>query len=867
MIPHRKNPKTTKQSKQEPDPGTQENWNDQTPRMLPEALRVPGDTADSIADLNLKKAGEAVLFLDQVKTDMKTTGKAVCGIGLDATCNDDTGPLTIGRFELIRPIGEGGFAKVFLAHDPFLNREVALKVPKPAALMSEESRIRFEREAQTSALLAHPNIASVFEAGSVGPLTYIATEYCPGQNLSQWFNDCEKTIDQQTAAKLVATLAESAHHAHQRGIIHRDLKPANVLIARESDEDGSVSCADDLASRLRITDFGLARQLESGANSLTTEGAVVGTPAYMSPEQARGDSDVSATGDIFSLGVILHELLTGETPFLKSTHLDTLRAVEGQQVSKLRRPREKVARDLEAICLKCLQKNKSDRYPSAFALSDDLRSWIAGRPVAARLPSPLERSIKWCKRNPLLATAFASVLIALGFALFQWNSSIHNLARANEETDRANQEAERANLEAERANDEAIRANRNIELAQETVAQMASHIAGSSRIPVDFRAKILSRAINLQEQLLADDPNNSKVILETANVYKLEAMAHRETLDYAKGLISMERACSIMEMFDREKWTREQKTDWLSIQYMRAQMLIGLDRTDEAKEIHAKLRAFTNEPLRTAFVICKQAEMLFEEGRFREAWLENRNAMLVLEASFGFNEKSTKTSSKERLHSHGNRFDFLVVGQRVDMLHVICRCELAMEQFEDAETTAVHAIELMQQLKSAIPMHESCVNMESGLYRLRAHACRKLGSEIKSTEYLRKALTIVQSLKSSFKTRRLKVKGIVYRAELVEQLISTGNWGDAFVELDLADAALDELGAPVSKPENKSQESEKNDMRVGVVELLEAVQKLKTELPKREKRLRELSLKFYSYLKEHYPKHEQVGLLQHVVDE
>jgi len=857
---HRKNSRATENTEQKPDSDTQENCNDVTPGMLPEAFGVSDDVTDNIEDLNLKKAGEAILFLDQVKADMRMTGKSGAAIDLDTTCDDDAGPLMIGRFELIQPIGEGGFAKVFLAHDPFLNREVALKVPKPAALMSEEARVRFEREAQTAALLAHPNIASIFEAGSVGPLTYIATEYCPGQNLSEWFSEREKTTDQRTAAKLVATLAESAHHAHLRGIIHRDLKPANVLIAGMSEEDGSPGGAEDLASRLRITDFGLARQLESETNTLTTEGAVVGTPAYMSPEQARGDSDVSAAGDIFSLGVILHELLTGETPFLKPTHLETLRAVEEQQVSRIRRPGEKVARDLEAICLKCLQKDKRDRYSSAFSLSEDLRSWIAGRPVTARLPGPVERSIKWCKRNPLLAAAFTSVLIALGFALFQWNSSIHNLARANEETNRANQEAERANGEADRA-------NRNIELAQDTVSQMASHIAGSSSIPVDFRAEILSRAINLQEQLLADDSTNSKIIFETAKVYKLEAMAHREALDYAKGLISIERARSILKMSNREKWKEEQQTDWLSIEYMQAQMLIGLGRTDEAKEVHARLRAFTNEPLRSAFVICRQANILLGESRFREAWLENKNALLVLESAFDENAKSTQHSPKKGPHSRGASFNFLVLGQKVDILHGICNCELAMEQFEDAEATSAQAIELIQQLQKAIPMHERCVSMECGLYRLRAKACRKLGNDLKSIEYLRKSLAIAQSLKSSFKTRRLKLKDVVYRAEFVEQLVDTGNWQDAFAELDLADAALDEMGAPSSKPENEMQKNEKNDLRVAAVKLIETAQDLKVELPKQETRLRELSLKFYSYLKTHYPKHEQVGLLQHVVNE
>ena len=325
----------------------------------------------------------------------------------------DTDFRRLGRFEIFEPLGQGGFAKVFRAHDPLLHRDVALKIPKPQVLMSEESRLRFEREAKAVAVLSHPAIIPVYETGTIGPISYIASGYCPGQNLAEWFADQGRSINLRTAATIVASLAEAVHHAHQRGIVHRDLKPANVLV-----EDGELPMCD----LVRITDFGLAKQMQSNDATVTAEGAVVGTPAYMSPEQALGSRQIDAATDIYALGVILYELLTGKLPFQGNSHLETLKSIETQTPYTPRKINAAIPKDLEAICLKCLNKSPGDRYPNAFDLADDLNAWLSGRPITARHLTAGEKLIRWTKRNPATAAALAFAIFCLlgGLTLTAW---------------------------------------------------------------------------------------------------------------------------------------------------------------------------------------------------------------------------------------------------------------------------------------------------------------------------------------------------------------------------------------------------------------------------------------------------------------
>jgi len=345
-------------------------------------------------------------------------------------------PKRLGRFEILDVLGQGGFNRVFLALDPTLDRLVALKVPRPSSMTDSASRRRFQREATAAAALGHPAIVPIFEAGSVGPIDFIAFAYCEGKTLSQWFEQQNRDIPAREAARIVSVLAEAVEHAHLKGVIHRDLKPANILLANDAELP-----SDSIAERLRITDFGLAKLQAGTGETLTIEGAIVGTPAYMSPEQARGATNITEATDVYSLGTIFYELLTGQLPFRRESHISTLRAIESESASAPRSLRAAIPKDLDAICLKCLAKEPGQRYASGHALSMDLQRWLEGRPVEARHATAREQLVAWRRRNPALAAVTLLALIAflggLAGTTWQWREARAHLAATQEESSRA----------------------------------------------------------------------------------------------------------------------------------------------------------------------------------------------------------------------------------------------------------------------------------------------------------------------------------------------------------------------------------------------------------------------------------------------
>jgi serine/threonine-protein kinase len=332
--------------------------------------------------------------------------------------------LLLGRFRLVRTLGRGGMGVVYLADDPLLGRQVALKVPRPEAILSPQLRRRFLREAQAAARLSHPHIVPVFDTGEAGAVCFIVSAYCPGGTLAQWLKSQTAPVPIRTAAGLIAVLAEAVHHAHSNGILHRDLKPSNVLlevasgqwpVASKEKEDKPTSSAAGhwpLSTIRKITDFGLAREIGS-SDSPTATGDVIGTPSYMAPEQAEGRLDrLGPPTDIHALGAIFYELLTGRQAFRGRSSLEVVEQVRSHEPTPPRRLRKDVPRDLEAICLKCLEKDPSRRYGSAQELADELGRWLRGEPTRTRPLSWPARLGRKARRYPLATAAAVFALIA-----------------------------------------------------------------------------------------------------------------------------------------------------------------------------------------------------------------------------------------------------------------------------------------------------------------------------------------------------------------------------------------------------------------------------------------------------------------------
>jgi WD40 repeat protein/serine/threonine protein kinase/tetratricopeptide (TPR) repeat protein len=336
-------------------------------------------------------------------------------------------------YEVLRELGRGGMGVVYQARHRTLGRVVALKMLLGGAFAGPQERERFKTEAEAAARLQHPNIVQIFEVGEEKGCPYLALEYVDGGSLDQKLQGTP--LPARQAAGLVETLARAVHEAHRRGIVHRDLKPANILLQRKSEiakpqfEKDGIGVVSHLAFGIpdfspKVTDFGLAKRLDV-ATAHTQSGALLGTPDYMAPEQAGGGSkEVGPPADVYALGAILYYLLAGRPPFRAATPLETLLRVRSEEAVPPSLLQPAVPRDLETVCLKCLEKDPTKRYSSAAGLAEDLERFLQYMPVQARPVGRAERLWRWCRRNPLVAglEAFCVLAIVGGFGgvLTQW---------------------------------------------------------------------------------------------------------------------------------------------------------------------------------------------------------------------------------------------------------------------------------------------------------------------------------------------------------------------------------------------------------------------------------------------------------------
>jgi hypothetical protein len=430
---------------------------------------------------------------------------------------------TVPGYEILGVLGRGGMGVVFQARQVKLNRLVALKMILAGPHADADLRARFQREAEAVAQLQHPHIVQVFEVGEADGHPFLALELVPGPNLARALN--ASPLPPRQAAELVQALAGAMEHAHLHGVIHRDLKPGNVLLQRSevgsprSEDRGQKSEISNLTSDLclltsdlcpKIADFGLAKVIgsDSGLSQTTT---VRGTASYMAPEQAEGRiKDVGFAADIYALGAILYETLTSRPPFRGQSQLETLEQVRTGEPVAPRELQPTVPRDLETICLKCLQKDPGRRYGSAGELAADLGRFLAGEPIRARPVARLGRLVRWCRRNRVVAASLAGVFaaltvgaaVAVGFAIEadrHARDAIHQNTLANAETERANGETVRANHEAKRANDQADRANQEAKRANDQAQKAEEKARAEAKAKHEYRRALAISTVRLAQ--------------------------------------------------------------------------------------------------------------------------------------------------------------------------------------------------------------------------------------------------------------------------------------------------------------------------------------------------------------------------------
>jgi WD40 repeat protein len=442
-------------------------------RIKPELLGKSGKCKACGSTFTARNADEAEPAAHEVSMSMLKDEPAPAP---KAAVPSAAPPTAIGRFELKQKLGAGAFGAVYLAFDPQLQREVAIKVPQRAVLGSPQRVERFLREARSAAKLQHPNIVPVFDAGQAGKQYYIASAFVKGRPLSELIDD--GGIELKKAATIVRSLGEALAYAHQQGVVHRDVKPANVMLG-------------ELGQPL-LMDFGLAAQVDAAEDfqlpeqsnepsehddsRLTRAGAVMGTPSYMAPEIAGGlKGEAKPAADQYALGVVLFELLTGRTPF-EGPPAAVLHQVMNDPAPSPKQFRKDLPADLETICRRAMAKDPADRYVTCFALAEDLRRWLEGEPIRARRLGLMERARRWMKKEPKLALLSggmaAAVAIIIGLLSVLWMQSLADGRAVANDRDQARLERDDSEARRKAEQDAAEKA-----LADQRAREAAEKIA------------------------------------------------------------------------------------------------------------------------------------------------------------------------------------------------------------------------------------------------------------------------------------------------------------------------------------------------------------------------------------------------------
>ncbi len=438
---------------------------------------------------------------------MPTVGPAVAGLPFDR----------VGEYDILDKIGHGGMGLVLKARSRRLKRVVALKLIKVGQLAEEQEVARFMVEARAAAHLEHPNIVGVYDVGEHAGSPFFTMEYVEGQSLHKLIS--ERPLQPRRAAIIIRKLALAVAYAHEAGILHRDLKPQNILL--------------DKYEEPKITDFGLATNAQENSQ-LTATGTVLGTPSYMPPEQARGKhEEMGKWSDVYSLGATFYESLVGRPPFTAATLGETLQQVMTVDPVSLRSLNPAIPRDLETICLKCLEKSPARRYQTGQELADELQRFLDDRPILARPTSRTEKFVRWCRRNPVVAGAIAAVSVAAVFAIISlWIGLIWATAALKEADERGNEQADMVTELLVRIGDETLRDQPGMQQVQ---------------------ADILAKAQSHYEKLLGKLEKNQRLPEEIASVKSKLGLVKLQLGERQEGLrLMIEAAESLAKMHEQD---------------------------------------------------------------------------------------------------------------------------------------------------------------------------------------------------------------------------------------------------------------------------------------------------------------------------
>jgi serine/threonine-protein kinase len=679
----------------------------------------------------------------------------------DTVAPPTDGPQRFGDYELEHEIARGGMGVVYRARQISLNRTVALKRILAGRLASEADVQRFRSEAEAAANLEHPHIVTLYEVGEHDGQHYFTMKYIDGGNLAQHAGRLRG--DFCAIARLLVTVARAVHHAHQRGLLHRDIKPANVLV----DERGEP----------HLTDFGLARRLHGDAG-LTRSGAVVGTPSYMAPEQAFGPARaVTTAADVFSLGAILYELLCGRPPFRAEFPMETFRNLLEREPERPRALNPAVSRDLETICLKCLEKDAARRYQSAADLADDLERWLRGEPIRGRRTGPVERLWRWCRRRPLAASLAAALVLSLtaGAVLvtWQWQRAESLLADAEEARERAEKQSRVAEQERLRAdegfreahaavNDFCTRVSegkmRDVaglqpvrrELLVAALAYYERFLKERGHDPAvraeladtHFRIATITtllgpkpealtsyqRALALYEDLLKAEPRSVPLRLSVAEVHGRIGKLHGELGDPAAAVASNERAAALYDKLLAEKPGHAVAQSGLAaVLNNTGNLHRAAGRTKEARDCQGRARKLQEDLV----------QRRPEESEFRANLARTYCNLAILDS-----DKGLRVEARTLFGMARDLQERLVLEEPVNLryqqdLAATCRMlageQCLAKQYDDGLRTVERSQELLERLVRAEP---KLTALKSDL----AASCRQAGHLYRESDELDKAL-------------------------------------------------------------------------------------------------------------------------------